>query len=344
MVKRYRRQAASYELRAQLGRGGFAEVWRATQRSSLFERDVCIKRVRSLDPGVRRAILEEARLLAKLSHGNIVTLFDVTEDRHGRIELVLEFVAGMNLAELERSLCGRGVQPSSRLVVAVGCGVASALAALAELEGGVVHRDISPQNVMLGVDGRLKLIDLGIARSQGREAWTASGVIKGKASYLSPEQARAEAIDPQSDVFALGVMLFELASGRHPWGAPASDRMRRVSKGAPPLELTALRPDLPPSLSALIHRLLEPKSHRRPRAEQLVVDLQNCLAVPVLAGEQRAEVQRWVSLGLPLRAATYDDVATDLREWGSATQTDSAPTVEVAVSGYPEQPPDQALV
>jgi len=313
-------------------------VWRASQRSSLFERDVCIKRVRSLDAGVRRAILEEARLLAKLSHGNIISLFDVTEDDHGRIELVLEYIPGPNLAELERDLAAHGILPSAKLVAAVGSGVASALAALAELEGGVVHRDISPQNVMLGVDGRLKLIDLGIARSQAREAWTASGVIKGKASYLSPEQARAELLGPQSDVFALGVMLFELASGAHPWGAPTRGRMRRVSKGDPPLRLKALRPDLPDGLADVIHRLLNAQSDRRPRGAHLVAELQGCLGRWLSVSEQSEEVRRWACRALPTTAA-LDDAATDVR---ALTAYTSPPTLEITVSSSPAQPADQA--
>ena len=272
MRKRYRRRVVGYELLERLGQGGFAEVWRARQFTQGFSREVCIKRARGFDSGVRRGLAEEARLLAMVSHGNIIRLFDVLEDSNGQLELCLEYVDGCDVARLLRA---QGGPPCLELLVAVGLALSRALGVLARTEGGVVHRDLSPHNVMLSRGGEVRLIDLGIARAAAREAWTASGVVKGKPMYLSPEQARGEALSPASDVFALGVLIYELASQINPWGTEPWTHPARLSWG-PPVQLSLLRPDLPLTFCSVVHELLAVQPSDRPCSHQIEAALLAC--------------------------------------------------------------------
>jgi serine/threonine-protein kinase len=213
-----------YRLEERLGRGGMAEVWRATLVGSAgFERQVAIKRIRSHladDREFVQMFLSEARLTAQLHHPNIVQIVELGES-DGQYFIAMELVRGHDLQRVARWLAKRGPIPPGFAAYVV-LEIARALAYAHALTGddgqplGLVHRDVSPSNVMLGLDGAVKLLDFGIAKAvaASSDVRTRSGVLKGKIGYFSPEQVRGETPTQRADQFAAGVVLHELCTGR----------------------------------------------------------------------------------------------------------------------------------
>jgi eukaryotic-like serine/threonine-protein kinase len=247
-----------------LGRGGSAETWLARRLGGLFPEDVCIKRAhRSLDSEGRRSLLEEARLLSRIRHANVVQLLEGLEDRNGEVFLVLELVRGLDLRALTRGLAGRGRMLRPSLVAAIAMYLCRALAAAQRaVPGGIVHRDVTPHNVLVSREGEIKLADFGIARAFDREQWTRTGLIKGKAGFFSPEQLRGDALDVRSDLFAVGIISFELLLGYRP---KIEDGTRvelplRECRAA----LSRLGPRLPLGLTDTVESLLAAERSDRP--------------------------------------------------------------------------------
>ena len=201
-----------------------AETFLAVRRGpGAFEQKVCVKRILPAfeqDQDFVRQFLEEARVSAQLRHANIVQVLDfgVVDGSH---YLALELVEGMDLHKLLRSLGDRGETMTSGLVVYLATELANALE-YAHGGGGqstspVVHRDISPSNVLVSRAGEVKLTDFGIAKAaHGPGPIPTTGVVKGKVPYMAPEYALSGKSDPRSDLFALGVLLFEALAGRRP--------------------------------------------------------------------------------------------------------------------------------
>ena len=254
-----------YALVRLLGRGGAAETWLARREGGLFPECVCIKRsLRYLNRDARRSLLEEARLLARIRHANVVQLLDGLEDRTGEVVLVLELVRGTDLRGLSRALAERGrlLRPSA--VAAIAMYLCRALAAAQRaVPGGMVHRDVTPHNVLVSSEGEIKLADFGIARAFDREPWTQPGLVKGKAGFFSPEQLRGEALDVRSDLFAVGVIAFELLLGYRPIFAPSIEFELRIAECR--AALTRLGPAIPLGLSDAILSLLAAERSDRPR-------------------------------------------------------------------------------
>lgn len=256
-----------YSLCGKLGEGGMAEVWKA--RDTRLDRDVALKFLPeewARDPERLGRFKDEARALAALNHPNIVTIHAI-EDRRDRPFLAMEWIPGRTLDEL---IPDGGLPPRDFFDFAVP--VCDALASAHA--HGVVHRDLKPRNVMVTPERLVKLLDFGLARfrppSPGRdpdEVSTAAsddpGGLSGTGPYLAPEQLRGDAADARSDLFSLGVMLFEMAAGRRPFrGDRAADLFASILKDAPP-DLGALRPDLPRHLDRLVRRCLEKDPARR---------------------------------------------------------------------------------
>ena len=214
-----------YRIERLIAQGGMAEVYRADQElaAGIF-RPAALKVIRveySESHDFREMFLDEARVACTLSHPNIVHIYEVG-DTDGRLFMAMELVTGETLATIARTLRERGERLSDEALFAVGIATCSALAAVHALkaEGGhvnLVHRDVSPHNLLLASDGNLKLIDFGIAKAATNRNLTNPGVTKGKAGYFSPEQAMGKALDGRSDLFSLGVSLYKLASGRTPF-------------------------------------------------------------------------------------------------------------------------------
>jgi serine/threonine protein kinase len=274
-----------------LGSGGAAEAWRALRRGPLLSEEVCLKLpLEGRRSAVRRALLEEARLLSRLRHANVVSLIDVVEAESGILFLVLEWVRGLDLRTLQTAVEGAGQRLSPAAVASVGLGVCRALAAAQRSElGGVVHRDVTPHNLLVSVEGEVKLADFGIARALDRECWTAAGHVKGKTGYVSPEQVRGEDLDVRSDLFAVGVVLFELLAGCRPFlGSCRASTLRAITNAERP-RLGAVAPTVPTVLASVVERLLAHDRDLRPSSADEAVRL----LAPHARPSSAQELGRW---------------------------------------------------
>ena len=262
--------AGRYELEELVGTGGMSRVYRARDRQ--LERTVALKilheRLGADDEHVSR-FRHEARAVAQLSHPNVVTVIDRGTDGRRQF-IVFEYVFGENLRQL---LDRTGRLPVSR-ALEIGIAVADGLAwAHAR---GVVHRDVKPQNVLVGRDGEVKVTDFGIARSLDAESGlTVTGTVLGTSNYLSPEQASGKHVTESADVYSLGVLLYELLAGEVPFpgGNQVVVALKHVTDEAPPLH------DVPPRLAAAVARALEKEPERRfPSMADFAEELRACLA------------------------------------------------------------------
>ncbi len=243
-----------------------AEVWRAEAPGREgFVKEVALKLVRG-DRGAGgdfdRMFAQEARLASRLNHANIVQVFDF--DRvEGRYCIAMELVRGRTLREVADRCRELGLRLGLPRAVHVCAEVARALAyAHGFMDGGapagLVHRDVSPQNVLLSYEGEVKLTDFGIARALGSSDVTAPGVIKGKLAYMAPEQARGERVDGRADVFAVGVMLWELCAGRRLFARDSdAATLAAVMSPLPVSPPSAWNEAVPPELDAAVRAALE---------------------------------------------------------------------------------------
>ncbi len=262
------RQLGKYTLVRRLATGGMAELFLAIQRSvGGFEKLIVIKRIlpsMNQDRAFIGMLLHEARVAATLSHPNIVQIFDVGS-ADGAYFIAMEHIDGEDLRSIVRQLKSRkAVEFPIEQALSIVLGVCAGLAYAHEksdLDGralNIVHRDVSPQNVVITFSGDVKVVDFGIAKSDsGPWEDTKSGRLKGKVAYMSPEQARGEPIDSRSDIFAAGVMLFELTTGRRLFKAPSEyETFKLICERDYPLP-SHVRSGYPAALEAIVMRALE---------------------------------------------------------------------------------------
>ncbi|HXH96405.1 MAG TPA: serine/threonine-protein kinase, partial [Gaiellaceae bacterium] len=262
-----------YELEELLGSGGMSSVFLARDR--LLDRHVALKvlhaRYSDDDEHVAR-FRREARTVARLSHPHIVTVIDRGVDE-GRQFIVFEYVQGENLKELVRR---SGPLPAQR-AVALGLAVAEGLA-FAHAQG-LVHRDVKPQNILLNEEGEVKVTDFGIARSLDVDrGLTQAGTVLGTSEYISPEQASGGVVTPATDVYSLGVVLWELLTGVVPFSGDSfmAVALRHVNEQPP--RLLDVRPDAPPRLAAAVDRALaKSPADRLPSMQAFAQELRLCL-------------------------------------------------------------------
>jgi serine/threonine-protein kinase len=247
-----------YELEQKIGEGGMARVYRG--RDLRLNRQVAIKVLHShyaSDKNFLQRFHHEAQAAANLRHPNIVDVYDVGQDADTHY-IVMEYVAGSDLKAL---LMRSGALPIEQAVYVGEC-VANGLDAAHRI--GMVHRDIKPQNIIVGEQGQVKITDFGIAKSSLSTALTETGVTFGTADYISPEQARGQPATPRSDIYSLGVTLYETLTNRLPFSGDSSIAvaMQHVSVDPPPPRM--YNPRIPPQLESLILRALSKDPDGRP--------------------------------------------------------------------------------
>jgi eukaryotic-like serine/threonine-protein kinase len=272
--------AGRYELEELVGTGGMSSVFRA--HDSLLDRKVALKILHqqySGDDEYVERFRREARAVATLSHPNIVTVIDRGE-HEGRQFIVFEYVEGENLKRLiER----RGPAP---VATALELGMQIARALSFAHQQGLVHRDVKPQNVLLNGDGRAKVTDFGIARSLDvKHGMTQTGTVLGTSDYIAPEQAQGQQVDEHTDVYSLGVVLYELLTSEVPFPGEnfVAVAMRHINE--PPPSIRDKRPDVPPRVESAVERAMAKRPEDRfATMTELCEELEACFAELQSAG------------------------------------------------------------
>ncbi len=279
------RRVGRYTVVKHLASGGMAELYIARQQAvGGFEKQLVLKLLQGRFADNARVVemfLDEARLAAKLNHPSIVHVYDVAED-DGVKFIAMEHIHGETLTDIIR----RGVAVNNYLPLEHSVHIASQTAAgLAYAHGRfdaggaplrIVHRDVSPSNILVSYEGQTKIVDFGIARIQD-QLREESGMLPGKASYMSPEQVAGEGADYRSDIFSLGIILYEISLGQRLYRGPPDEVMRRIveEKIAPP---TSVRRNYPPALELIVMRALEKRpADRYQSAEEMRNDLEEFL-------------------------------------------------------------------
>ncbi|MCG8557656.1 MAG: protein kinase [Proteobacteria bacterium] len=253
--------AGRYRLEARLGEGGMGIVYRA--RHVLIDRVVALKLIRPDLRGethLRAWMLREARAANRVDHAHIVDIHDVGETEEGELYLVMEYLVGTSLS----SEIGKGAMPIARAVDIIEQ-MCAALARAHDL--GVVHRDLKSDNIMLTARGgrkdSVKILDFGLAALARDARLAPKGAVFGTPEYMAPEQARGEDATALCDMYALGILFFEMLTGQLPFRSGDRDTLLEMQRSAPPPRPRSIRPDLAPQAEAIILRLLEKDPHRR---------------------------------------------------------------------------------
>lgn len=276
----------TYQVERRLGGGGMAEVFLARRTGAEgFSRRVAIKRIlpgASGNSAFASLFIGEARLSSALHHPNIVSILDFDRDPDQGLFLVMELIEGRDLAQVLDA--GRLPIPTVLYIIAEllrGLGHAHAPPAGDRAARGLVHRDVSPHNVLLSWEGDVKISDFGIAKAKTASNASASLMIKGKPCYMSPEQANGEELDGRSDLFAVGVMMWEMLVGESLFGRPTLQETLAALFGAAIVPPSILRPDVPEDVAQVALKLLERKrANRFANAEEARAALLSCPAAP----------------------------------------------------------------
>ena len=335
-----------YALFDQLAAGGMATVHLGRLLGpGGFGRTVAVKRLHSHyvnDQEFCTMFMDEARIVARIRHPNVVPMVDVVESSKG-LFLVMEYVHGESLSKLMRAARAQKQPIPPKIVTAIVHGILLGLHGAHETKGAsgdlinVVHRDVSPQNVMVGADGIARVLDFGIAKAAGRAQVTREGQIKGKLAYMAPEQIRGQ-VDRRADVFAASVVLWEaLAARRLHEGLKEVEIVTRVVSGKfPPPSQHA--PDITPELDAIVAKGLasDPKK-RYATAKEMALELEKRVGL-ASPSEVAAWVEGLASEVLATRAekvATMESASTAMKPVASVPPTSIAQIAEAAPSSTP---------
>ena len=258
-----------YQFIKKLGQGGMGEVYLV--EDTKLHRQIALKVVPphySADPDFKARFYREAQAAAALNHPNIITIYDVGEYK-GRAFIAMEYVRGESL----RELIEREKLPVPQVIDIV----RQICAGLQEAHrAGIIHRDLKPANILLTAEKRVKIVDFGLAKVQGVSRLTKSGIMMGTVPYMSPEQVKGEELDARSDIFSLGIILYELLTRDLPFQGESEFVLMSAIASQEPRPLALYLPDLTPGLQNLINKALtKDRKKRYQRIEELAVDLQN---------------------------------------------------------------------
>ncbi len=264
-----------YELLLPIAQGGMATVWAARMKGTRnFSKIVAIKTMLpalSNDPRFEKMFLSEAEIASRIKHPNVCEILDLGEDE-GTLYLAMEWIDGESLVTLQNDAERQGRPLPFAVVTRLGIDAARGLHAAHELRDdlgapiGVVHRDVSPQNILVSYDGLVKIVDFGVAKAVARSDHQAThaGHLKGKVQFMAPEQAFCDEVDRRVDVFALGIVLYQLITGEHPFRADNElATMARITSPEPVPDPRTLAEDCPPGLAAVVMKALAKERDQR---------------------------------------------------------------------------------
>lgn len=312
-------QLGEYELVRHLATGGMAEIFIARQSGPAgFDRELAIKKILPHLAREERFIsmfLDEARIAARLRHPNIVQIYELGEES-GEYFIAMEYIEGGDLADLLDMADERNVEVPIAMSVRIIADVLAALDYAHEFseEGKplrIVHRDVSPHNVLIGKDGMIKLVDFGIAHAVERHAKTETGLVKGKLSYMAPEQVEQRGVDRRADIFSAGALLYELLTGEPPFGRELA-AVNAILNEDPPNPQT-LRPDVPDELVEVLMRSLEKDPDERYQsAQEMLEALEGVLRVfdKFVSPKHVASFADALMTGAPIEG--FDDVSQSI--------------------------------
>jgi len=297
-------QHGRYTVVRKLANGGMAEIFLASQTGHEgFQKPVVLKRILGAiyaDPQFRNMLIDEAHISMSLTHSNIVQVLDLGL-AGGRYFLVLELIDGWDLGHIIQRGRAAGFLLPGNLGLFIVTEVCRALAYAHAKRGadgqplGIVHRDVSPKNVLISEHGEVKLADFGIAKAMNKREHTGTGVVKGKVAFMSPEQGLGKPIDGRSDVFSLGTLLYVLSVGVKPFDATTDlETLLRVQRAdfKPP---NKVRPDLGPELVSVIMRAMKfAPEERYQTADEMLLDLERLLR-SLYGGVGQTELKQYLA-------------------------------------------------
>src|SRR6266540_2206367 len=296
--------ASRYTILRKIADGGTAEIFLAKQHGAQgFEKMVVLKRIFTTfyaDPQFRHMLVDEAHVAMTLNHSNVVQVLDLGESE-GRYFLAMELVDGWTLDRVLRRSKAAGVPFPPALALYLTAEICRALAyahAKARPDGrslGIVHRDMSPHNVLVSEQGEIKITDFGIAKAQTRREKSVGNLIKGKIAFMSPEQASAGELDPRSDLFSVGTMLYVMITRRYPFDAPTDYETLMLVKAGDFMPPETARPGLNPELYRVIRKAMaKAPADRYQKAEEMLIDVEQVMRLAFRAVGQ-TELQRWLA-------------------------------------------------
>jgi serine/threonine protein kinase len=340
--------SSRYRIVRRLAKGGMGQLELAlAQLDTGLEKLVVIKTIStesSEKPEARKMFLEEARLTLALQHANIGSVFDVGVGDDGAPFLVMEHVHGKDLRAVLSAERGTGQPPNLDAAIAIAMGVSAGLHyahVFIDARGkrrSIIHRDVSPSNVIVSYDGAVKLIDFGIAKEVTANSEVSLGIPRGKVAYMSPEQCLCQPLDRRSDVFSFGTLLYEMTTGKRPFDGPSDFEVSKQIVEIPHPSPGELRADYPPELARIVNRALSKKrDDRYETAEALGRDLED------FARKERRGTSSFVLAArmkelfpIESRDSPLEDLTEESRDAATSPRSRTGPTTPGSSGDRPE--------